>query len=80
MAKRRANGEGEHRQAQRCRHVRGVTRQGLDPDTGKSSTKNVLAKTQKECKENMKRAIEENSSGYHPGRAVHRGPVDGRVV
>ena len=76
MAKRRANGEGSIRKRSDGRWEGRYTA-GRDPDTGKVIYKNVLAKTQKECKEKLKRAIEENAN---PGRAVHRGPVDGRVV
>ena len=35
---------------------------GRDPTTGKAIYKNVLAKTQKECKEKLERAIEKNGS------------------
>ena len=60
MAKRRANGEGSIRKRSDGRWEGRYTA-GRDPDTGKVIYKNVLAKTQKECKEKLKRAIEENA-------------------
>ena len=60
MAKRRANGEGNIRKRSDGRWEGRYT-SGRDPDTGKVIYKNVLAKTQKECKEKLKRAIEENA-------------------
>jgi len=60
MAKRRANGEGNIRKRSDGRWEGRYTA-GRDPDTGKVIYKNVLAKTQKECKEKLKRAIEENA-------------------
>ena len=60
MAKRRANGEGSIRKRSDGRWEGRYTA-GRDPNTGKSIYKNVLAKTQKECKEKLKRAIEENA-------------------
>ena len=39
---------------------RGGTPPARDPETGKVIYKNVLAKTQKECKEKLQKAIEEN--------------------
>ena len=60
MAKRRANGEGSIRKRSDGRWEGRYTA-GRDPDTGKVIYKNVLAKTQKKCKEKLKRAIEENA-------------------
>ena len=60
MAKRRANGEGSIRKRSDGRWEGRYTA-GRDPETGKAIYKNVLAKTQKDCKEKLKRAIEENS-------------------
>ena len=60
MAKRRANGEGNIRKRSDGRWEGRYT-VGRDPNTGKVIYKNVLAKTQKDCKEKLKRAIEENA-------------------
>ena len=60
MAKRRANGEGNIRKRSDGRWEGRYTA-GRDPDTGKVIYKNVLAKTQKECKEKLRQAIEENA-------------------
>ena len=60
MAKRRANGEGNIRKRSDGRWEGRYTA-GRDPDTGKVIYKNVLAKTQKDCKEKLKRAIEANA-------------------
>ena len=59
MAKRRANGEGSIRKRKDGRWEGRYTA-GRDPETGKAITKNVLAKTQKECKEKLQKAIENN--------------------
>ena len=60
MAKRRANGEGSIRKrGDGCWEGRYTA--GRDPNTGKVIYKNVLAKTQNECKEKLQRAIEENA-------------------
>ncbi len=58
-AKKRANGEGSLRKRPDGRW-KGRYTAGRDPVTGKAIYKNVLAKTQKECKEKLERAIEEN--------------------
>ena len=60
MAKRRANGEGSIRKRKDGRWEGRYTA-GRDPETGKAITKNVLAKTQKECKEKLKQAIEDTA-------------------
>ena len=60
MTKRRANGEGTIRKRSDGRWEGRYTA-GRDPGTGKVIYKNVLAKTQKECKEKLKQAIEENA-------------------
>ena len=60
MAKKRANGEGNIRKRKDGRWEGRYTA-GHNPETGKAIYKNVLAKTQKECKEKLKRAIEENA-------------------
>ncbi len=60
MAKKRANGEGSIRKRSDGRWEGRYTA-GRDPVTGKAIYKNVLAKTQKECKEKLTRAIEENT-------------------
>ena len=57
MAKRRANGEGSIRKRKDGRWEGRYTA-GRDPETGRAITKNVLAKTQKECKEKLKQALE----------------------
>ena len=59
MAKRRASGEGNIRKRKDGRWEGRYTA-GHDPQTGKAIIKNVLAKTQKECKEKLKQAIEKN--------------------
>ena len=56
-AKKRANGEGNIRKRKDGRWEGRYTA-GHDPVTGKAICKNVLAKTQKECKEKLARAIE----------------------
>ena len=56
MAKRRANGEGNIRKRKDGRWEGRYTA-GCDPETGKAIYKNVLAKTQKECKEKLVQAI-----------------------
>ena len=53
MAKRRANGEGNIRKRSDGRWEGRYTA-GRDPNTGKAIYKNVLAKTQKECKQHQK--------------------------
>ena len=60
MAKRRANGEGNIRKRSDGRWEGRYTA-GRDPETGKAIYKNVLAKTQKECKVKLQRAIDENA-------------------
>ena len=60
VAKRRANGEGNIRKRSDGRWEGRYTA-GRDEKTGKAIYKNVLAKTQKECKEKLQRAIEENT-------------------
>ncbi len=60
MAKRRANGEGNIRKRNDGRWEGRYTA-GRDPNSGKAIYNNVLAKTQKDCKEKLKRAIEENA-------------------
>ena len=59
MAKRRANGEGNIRKRSDGRWEGRYTA-GRDPETGKVVYRNVLAKTQKECTEKLKQAIEES--------------------
>ena len=59
MAKRRANGEGSVRHRADGRWEGRYTA-GRDPETGKQIIKNVLAKTQRECKEKLNKAIEES--------------------
>ena len=59
MPKRRANGEGNIRKRKDGRWEGRYT-VGRDPETGKSTIKNVLGKTQAEVKEKLKKAIEEN--------------------
>ena len=58
-AKKRANGEGSLRKRPDGRWEGRYTA-GRDPVTGKAIYKNVLAKTQKECKEKLERASEKN--------------------
>ena len=57
MAKKRANGEGSLRKRSDGRWEGRYTA-GHDPETGKAIYKNVLAKTQKECKEKLSAALE----------------------
>ena len=59
-AKKRANGEGNIRKRKDGRWEGRYTA-GHDPVTGKAIYKNVLAKTQKECKEKLARAIEKSA-------------------
>ncbi len=61
MAKRRANGEGNIRKRTDGRWEGRYTA-GTNPENGKQIFKNVLAKTQGECKEKLKLAIE-NTKG-----------------
>ena len=58
MAKKRANGEGNIRK-RRDGRWEGRYTAGRDPVTGKVIYKNVLAKTQKECKEKLAAALEQ---------------------
>ena len=58
MAKKRANGEGSLRKRSDGRWEGRYTA-GHDPETGKAIYKNVLAKTQKECKEKLAAALEQ---------------------
>ena len=58
MAKKRANGEGNIRKRKDGRWEGRYTA-GHDPETGKAICKNVLAKTQKECKEKLATALEQ---------------------
>ena len=57
MSKKRANGEGNIRTRKDGRWEGRYTA-GHDPETGKAIYKNVLAKTQKECKEKLAAALE----------------------
>ena len=61
MAKKRANGEGNIR---KCADGRweGRYTAGYHPETGKRIIKNVLGKTQAECKAKLKKAIEESQA------------------
>mgnify|MGYP001070797861 CR=1 FL=1 len=56
-AKKRANGEGNIRK-RKDGHWEGRYTAGHDPETGKAIYKNVLVKTQKECKEKLSAALE----------------------
>ncbi len=58
MPKKRANGEGSLRKRSDGRWEGRYTA-GHDPETGKAIYKNVLAKTQKECKEKLAAALEQ---------------------
>ena len=58
MAKKWANGEGNIRKRKDGRWEGRYTA-GHDPETGKAIYKNVLAKTQKECKEKLAAALEQ---------------------
>ena len=60
MTKRRANGEGSIRKRKDGRWEGRYTA-GRDPETGKAITKNVLARTQKECKETLQKAIKDTA-------------------
>ena len=57
MSKKRASGEGNIRKRKDGRWEGRYTA-GHDPQTGKAIVKNVLAKTQKECRDKLKAAIE----------------------
>ncbi|MCX4371979.1 MAG: site-specific integrase [Dysosmobacter sp.] len=59
MAKKRANGEGNIRKRKDGRWEGRYTA-GHDPETDKAIYKNVLAKTQKECKEKLAAALEQS--------------------
>ena len=59
MAKKRANGEGSIRKRADGRWEGRYTA-GYHPETGKRIIKNVLGKTQAECKAKLKKAIEES--------------------
>jgi integrase len=61
MAKKRANGEGSIRKRADGRWEGRYTA-GYHPETGKRIIKNVLGKTQAECKAKLKKAIEESQS------------------
>ena len=58
MAKKRANGEGNIRKRKDGRWEGRYTA-GVVPKTGKPIAKSVLAKTQRECKEKLQKAMEE---------------------
>ena len=59
MKKRRANGEGSIRRKPNGRWEGRYT-VGIDPNTGRAIQKSVSAKTQAECKEKLRRAIQDN--------------------
>ena len=61
MAKKRANGEGSIRKRADGRWEGRYTA-GYHPETGKRIIKNVLGKTQAECKAKLKKAIEESQA------------------
>ena len=61
IAKKRANGEGSIRKRSDGRWEGRYTA-GYHPETGKRIIKNVLGKTQAECKAKLKKAIEESQS------------------
>ena len=61
-AKKRSNGEGNIRKRKDGRWEGRYTA-GHDPETGKAIYKNVLAKTQKECKEKLAAALEQAGNG-----------------
>ena len=61
MVKKRANGEGNIRKRADGRWEGRYTA-GYHPETGKRIIKNVLSKTQAECKAKLKKAIEESQS------------------
>ena len=69
MAKRRGNGEGSIRKRKDGRWEGRYTA-GLDPDTGKPISRNVLGKTQAEVREKLKMAIQavEGSEGLEVKR------------
>ena len=58
MAKKRANGEGNIRKRKDGRWEGRYTA-GIDPETGKPIAKSVLARTRRECKEKLQKAMEE---------------------
>ena len=61
MVKKRANGEGNIRKRSDGRWEGRYTA-GYHPESGKRIIKNVLGKTQAECKAKLKKAIEESQS------------------
>ena len=61
MVKKRANGEGSIRKRADGRWEGRYTA-GYHPETGKRIIKNVLGKTQAECKAKLKKAIEESKA------------------
>ena len=61
MAKKRANGEGNIRKRADGRWEGRYTA-GYHPETGKRIIKNVLGKTQAECKAKLKKALEESQA------------------
>ena len=65
MAKKRANGEGNIRKRADGRWEGRYTA-GYHPETGKRIIKNVLGKTQAECKAKLKKAIEESKALVYP--------------
>ena len=60
MAGKRKRGEGTVRLRKDGRWEGRYTA-GRDPETGKAITKNVLARTQKECKETLQKAIKDTA-------------------
>ena len=70
-AKKRANGEGNIRKRKDGRWEGRYTA-GHDPETGKAIYKNVLAKTQKECKEKLAAALEQAGKvdAHNHGRSM----------
>ena len=58
MAKKRANGEGNIRKRKDGRWEGRYTA-GIDPETGRPIAKSLLARTQRECKEKLQKAMEE---------------------
>ena len=58
MAKKRANGERQHSQTRRRALGGSLYTAGYHPETGKRIIKNVLGKTQAECKAKLSAAME----------------------
>ena len=71
MAKKRANGEGNIRKRADGRWEGRYTA-GYHPETGKRIIKNVLGKTQAECKAKLSAAMEANLTCTQQRKGTHQ--------